>query len=55
MSLIRDDGMLIIAIEDDCWGSAELMTTKTDRAGALGGIVTSEPGRCTVEIPYASS
>lgn len=42
---------LLVEVKDDGRESALVPTVVADRVGALGGTVTSGPGRCRMEIP----
>ena len=45
------DGWLVVTVESDRSGDARVMTAVADRVGALGGVATTGPNLCRVEIP----
>jgi len=51
----HEGGRLVITVEDTGTGRAAPMIALTDRVGALGGSVLTQPTACQAEIPCALS
>ena len=55
VSVVHDDGHLVVTVEDNGSRPASPLTAAADRVGALGGALSIEPTACQAEIPCASS
>jgi signal transduction histidine kinase len=55
VSITSEDGWLVVTVTDDGPGDPAPMMAAADRAGALGGSLSTGPGLCRAEIPCASS
>jgi signal transduction histidine kinase len=51
VTVVYDDGRLVVTVEDNGSGGASPMVATADRVGALGGSLSTKPGRCRAEIP----
>jgi signal transduction histidine kinase len=55
VSITSEDRWLVVTVTDDGPGDPAPMMAAADRAGALGGSLSTGPGLCRAEIPCASS
>jgi len=55
VTVTHEGGRLVITVEDTGTGRAAPMIALTDRVGALGGSVLTQPTACQAEIPCALS
>jgi signal transduction histidine kinase len=51
VNMVRDDGRLVVTVEDDGSDRTSTMVQLTDRVGALDGRLTVEPTRLRAELP----
>jgi signal transduction histidine kinase len=51
VAVVHDGGRLVVTVEDNGSGDASPMVAAADRVGALGGSLSTGPGRCRAEIP----
>jgi signal transduction histidine kinase len=51
VTVVHDDGRLVVTVEDNGSGEPAPMAAAADRVGALGGSLSTGPGRCRAEIP----
>jgi signal transduction histidine kinase len=53
VSVVHDDGRLVVTVEDSGCDRTSPMVALADRVGALGGILVVEPTMLRAEIPCA--
>jgi signal transduction histidine kinase len=51
VTVVHDDGRLVVTVEDSGSGGASPLAAAADRVGALGGSLSTGPARCRAEIP----
>jgi signal transduction histidine kinase len=51
VTVVHDDGRLVVTAEDNGSGDPSPMVAAADRVGALGGSLSTGPARCRAEIP----